>query len=162
MGEEDWLEIGLGETDESQKNPAWLKTLFKGSYTPLQIYLTGVNLLLLIIMVLQPVSGITMSKHIFHFSGVGGMSFAQTVHLLLSHWGFVLMSVHVGNHVGVHRAEKKKGVAVILWTAAIAVSIYGACTACCPEKIAVKDFMRELAMQQCQYGSHPLYAGALK
>ena len=29
----------------------------------------------------------------------------------------------------------------------------GACTACCPEKIAVKDLIRELAMQQCQYGS---------
>ncbi len=48
-------------------NPAWLKTLFKGRYTPLRIYLTGVNVLLLIVMVLQPVSGIMMSKHIFHF-----------------------------------------------------------------------------------------------
>ena len=38
----------------------------------------------------------------------------------------------------------------------------GACTACCLEKIAVKDFMRELAMQQCRYGSHLPYAGALK
>ena len=38
----------------------------------------------------------------------------------------------------------------------------GACTACCPEKIAVKDIIRELAMQQCQYCSHPPYAGALK
>ena len=34
----------------------------------------------------------------------------------------------------------------------------GACTSCCPEKIAVKDLMRELAMQQCQYGSRPAYA----
>ena len=30
----------------------------------------------------------------------------------------------------------------------------GACTACCPKKIAVKDLIRELAMQQCQYGGH--------
>ena len=107
-------------------NPAWLKTLFKGRYTPLRIYLTGVNLLLLIVMILQPVSGIMMSKHIFHFFGVGGMSLARTVHLLLSHWGFILMSVHVGNHAGVHRAGKKKGIAVPLWTVAIAVSVYGA------------------------------------
>lgn len=107
-------------------NPAWLKTLFKGRYTPLRIYLTGVNVLLLIVMVLQPVSGIMMSKHIFHFSGVGGMSFARTVHLLLSHWGFILMSVHVGNHAGTHRAGKKKGVAVLLWAVAIVVSVYGA------------------------------------
>ena len=108
-------------------NPAWLKTLFKGRYTPLRIYITGVNVLLLIVMLLQPVSGILMSKHIFHFSSAGGMSLARTIHLLLSHWGFILMSIHVGNHVGVHRAGKKKGTAVILWTAAIAVSIYGAC-----------------------------------
>ena len=107
-------------------NPAWLKTLFKGRYTPLRIYLTGVNILLLIVMVLQPVSGILMSKHIFRFSGAGGMSLARTVHLLLSHWGFVLLSVHVGNHAGTHRAGKKKGVAALLWTAAVAVSIYGA------------------------------------
>ena len=107
-------------------NPAWLKTLFKGRYTPLRIYLTGINVLLLIVMVLQPVSGIMMSKHIFQFSGVGGMSFARTVHLFLSHWGFVLMSVHVGNHAGTHRAGKKKGVAVLLWTVSIVVSVYGA------------------------------------
>ena len=106
-------------------NPAWLKTLFKGRHTPLRIYLTGVNVLLLAIMVLLPISGIMMSKHIFHFSGVGGMSFARTVHLLLSHWGFILMSVHVGNHAGTHRAGKKKGIATLLWAAAIAVSIYG-------------------------------------
>ena len=107
-------------------NPAWLKTLFKGRYTPLRIYLTGVNVLLLIVMVLQPVSGILMSKHIFHIPNVGGMSFARTVHLLLAHWGFILMSVHVGNHAGAHRAGKKKDVAILLWTVAIAVSIYGA------------------------------------
>ena len=107
-------------------NPAWLKTLFKGRYTPLRIYLTGVGALLLFVMVLQPVSGIMMSKHIFHFSGIGGMSFARTVHLLLSHWGFILMSVHVGNHAGAHRAGKKKGVATLLWVAANVVSIYGA------------------------------------
>lgn len=108
-------------------NPAWLRTLFKGRYTPLRIYITSVNILLLIIMVLQPVSGILMSKHIFHFSGVSGMSFTRTIHLLLAHWGFILMSIHVGNHVGVHRAGKKSG-ATVLWAVVIAVSIYGAYT----------------------------------
>ena len=107
-------------------NPAWLKTLYRGRCTPLRVYITGINVLLLIVMLLQPVSGIMMSKHIFRFSGNGGMSLARTVHLLLSHWGFVLMSVHVGNHAGTHRAGKNKSAAVILWLAAIAVSLYGA------------------------------------
>ncbi len=106
-------------------NPAWLKMFFKGRYTPYRVYNTAINVLLLAIMVLLPISSIMISKHIFRFSGVDGMSFARTVHLLLSHWGFILMSVHVGNHVGVHRAEKKKGVYVLLWAVAIAVSIYG-------------------------------------
>ena len=35
------------------------------------------------------------------------------------------MSVHVGNHAGAHRAGKKKGIAVLLWTVAIVVSVYG-------------------------------------
>ena len=107
-------------------NPAWLRMLFKGRYTPLRIYITGINFLLLIVMFLQPISGILLSKHIFHFSGFGGISLARTVHLLLAYWGFILMSIHVGNHAGVHRMRKKRGVAFLLWTAAIAVSIYGA------------------------------------
>ncbi len=38
----------------------------------------------------------------------------------------------------------------------------GACTACCPKRIAVKDLMRELAMQQCRHRSHPTYVSALR
>ena len=79
-------------------NSAWLRMLFKGRYTPLRIYITGINFLLLIVMFLQPISGFLLSKHIFHFSGFGGISFARTVHLLLAYWGFILMSIHVGNH----------------------------------------------------------------
>ena len=38
----------------------------------------------------------------------------------------------------------------------------GACTACCPERIAVKDLMREFAMRQCQHRSHLAYVSALR
>ncbi len=107
-------------------NFAWLKTLFKGRYSPYRIYITIINVLLLAIMLLLPVSGIIMSKHIFHFSGIGGLSIARTIHLLASYWGVILMSVHVGNHAGTHSAEKKNNFTVILLIFAIAVSIYGA------------------------------------
>ena len=105
-------------------NPAWLKTLFKGRYSPYRIYLTMINVLLLVIMVILPVSRIIMSKHIFRFSDISGMAIMRTVHLLISYWGFILMSVHVGNHIGIHQA-KKKAVTVLLWAVAIAVSVYG-------------------------------------
>lgn len=109
-------------------NIAWLKSLFRGRYTPLRAYLTAINGMLLLIMVLQPLSGILLSKHIFRLSGLGGMSVARTAHLLLSHWGFVLMSLHIGNHAGAHpakgKAQTKKGfpIQTIL---ALAVSLYG-------------------------------------
>ncbi len=109
-------------------NIAWLKSLFRGQYTPLRAYLTAINILLLLIMVLQPVSGILLSKHIFHLSGLGGMSVARTTHLLLSHWGFVLLSLHIGNHAGAHPAKrngKAKHGFPFLTILALAVSLYG-------------------------------------
>lgn len=106
-------------------NFAWLKTLFKGRYTPYRVYNTAINVLLIMIMLLLPVSGIMMSKHIFNFSYISGMSIMRTVHLLTSYWGFILMSVHVGNHIVAH-ITKKKAVFVGLCIIAIVVSIYGA------------------------------------
>ena len=105
-------------------NFAWLKTLFKGRYSAYRIYMTVINVLLLAVMLILPVSGIMMSKHIFHFSGIGGLSLARTVHLLASYWGFILMSVHAGNHIGAHTA-KKKAVSVVFRIIAVVVSIYG-------------------------------------
>ena len=105
-------------------NFAWLKTLFKGRYSAYRIYMTVINVLLLAVMLMLPVSGIMMSKHIFRISGVGGLSFARTVHLLASYWGFILMSVHAGNHIGAHTA-KKKAVSVVFRIIEVVVSIYG-------------------------------------
>ena len=96
-------------------NPAWLKTLFKSRYSPYRIYLTMINVLLLVIMV---------TKHIFRFSDISGMAIMRTVHLRTSYWGSILMTVHVGNHIGIHQA-KKKAITVLLWAVAIAVSVYG-------------------------------------
>ncbi len=93
-------------------NFAWLKTLFKGRYSAYRIYMTVINVLLLAVMLMLPVSGIMMSKHIFRISGVGGLSLARTVHLLASYWGFILMSVHAGNHIGA-RVVKKKAISVV-------------------------------------------------
>lgn len=105
-------------------NFAWLKTLFKGRYSAYRIYMTVINFLLPAVMLMLPVSGIMMSKHIFRISGVGGLSLARTVHLLASYWGFILMSVHAGNHIGAHTA-KKKAVSVVFRIIAVVVSIYG-------------------------------------
>ncbi|MBR1423104.1 MAG: DUF4405 domain-containing protein [Ruminococcus sp.] len=83
-------------------NRSWFKTVFKGRYTPYRIYSNTINILLCIIMIALPVSGILMSKHAVPFLSItSGASLARTVHMTTSYWGFVLMSLHLGNHASV-------------------------------------------------------------
>ena len=80
-------------------NYRWFRTLFKGRYNPVRILNTAVNLLLLIDILLQGISGIIMSRQVFSFLNIQqGASSARVIHLLGAYWGFVLMSVHIGLH----------------------------------------------------------------
>ncbi len=80
-------------------NAAWWKNLFRGKYSAAHILEVVVNLLLAVIMVALPISGIIMSRYAFSFLGLKiGASYARTIHLLTAYWGFVLMSFHAGLH----------------------------------------------------------------
>lgn len=80
-------------------NAAWWRNLFRGKYSTVRIVMTVTNLLLAIIMVALPVSGIIMSRYAFSFLDLNtNTAYARTIHLLASYWGFVLMSFHVGLH----------------------------------------------------------------
>ena len=80
-------------------NRHWYLSLFKGRCTPMRIFQIGVNTLLLIAMLLQMYSGITMSRHVFAFLPMhGGMALARKLHILGAYWGFILMSIHLGLH----------------------------------------------------------------
>ena len=79
-------------------NIAWWKHLFHGRYTLLRIVGTTVNLVLAIIMLALPISGMILSRHVFRFLHLGGSATARTVHLLASYWGLVWMSFHAGMH----------------------------------------------------------------
>lgn len=103
-------------------NRGWFKGLFRKRYSPYRSFQTAVNLLLCVVMVCLPLSGILMSKHLFVFLPATGLATgARTVHLLSAYWGFVLMSLHLGLHLD--RMIKKRP----LWLrgAAGAVSAYG-------------------------------------
>lgn len=105
-------------------NRAWWKNLFRGRYSPQRIFQTALNLLLLIFMIVQPLCGILMSKHLFTFLPTDGISsVARAIHLPLSNWGFVLMSLHAGTHLGAMLPKGKKK-AVVLGCLG-AVSLYG-------------------------------------
>ena len=108
-------------------NRRWYQSVFRGKYLPRRIFQTIVNGLLLIIMALQPLSGILMSKHLYTFIQISGVTAsARAVHLFHAYWGLVLMNVHAGTHMMPLLAKMKKRKfpkTVILILAA--VSLYG-------------------------------------
>lgn len=80
-------------------NFSWYKNLCKGKYNGLRVLNTVLDVLLLVSMILQAISGVMMSRYVFSFLSINiGMSFARTTHLLCSYWGFILMSLHIGVH----------------------------------------------------------------
>lgn len=80
-------------------NWRWFKNFTKGKYSPYRIGVTIINLLLIVVMISLPVSGIVMAKYTFSFVRTGtGTSTARIIHLLASYWGYLLMSVHLGFH----------------------------------------------------------------
>lgn len=91
-------------------NLNWYKNLFKGKYTIIRILGVFINMLMLAAMLAQIYSGIVMSGHVFDFiPRIGGTSLARRLHILGSHWGFVLMSLHIGLHWNMFIGMAKKG-----------------------------------------------------
>ena len=103
--------------------------MFKGKQTPVRILNTVVNLLLFAIMLCLPISGIVLSKHLYTFLPTDGLSaIARTAHLLLSYWGFALMSFHLGLHADLwlNQLKKRKAAFVLLAIALTLIAAFGA------------------------------------
>lgn len=80
-------------------NRNWHKNLFKGKYTIIRKTFLTIDVLILITMLVQMISGIIMSRYAFAFLNISkGMAIARKVHILSSYWGYVLMSFHIGLH----------------------------------------------------------------
>ena len=80
-------------------NGSWHKNLFRGKYPPIRIFLTVIDVLVLLSMIAQMYSGIVLSRHVFTFLPIeSGLAFARRLHILGSYWGFLLMSLHLGLH----------------------------------------------------------------
>ena len=83
-------------------NRRWFKAIFCGRYNPYRIVQMVVNCGMLICALLLAISGVMLSNHVFAFLGIeSGASFARTAHLLVSHWYFVFIALHIGLHVNV-------------------------------------------------------------
>ena len=66
------------------------------------------NLFLAVFMILQPVSGILMSKYVMKEVTISGASSTlRTIHMTFAYWGFILMSFHLGLHIRAISAKTK-------------------------------------------------------
>ena len=81
-------------------NRRWYGALFRGAYTPRRIFQTVLDAALFVFMILQPLTGILLSKHLYTFIPVPPFTAAlREIHMILPYWGYVLLSVHAGTHL---------------------------------------------------------------
>lgn len=91
-------------------NRKWYKGAFKGKQTAGRMIRTIPDLLLLVLMLLQPLSGILMSKHLYTFIQIEGVSaVSREIHLMIAYWCLVLCCIHAGMHLAalMNRLKKK-------------------------------------------------------
>lgn len=104
-------------------NRKWYGAMLRGNYSSARILQTILNVFLLVFMILQPVSGILLSKHLYvSVPTLGITATAREIHLFLAYWGFILMCVHGGTHLSAP-IKKLKKYGKTTW-----VSVLGTCT----------------------------------
>ena len=112
-------------------NYRWYKNLFKGRYDIRRSIQVIINISLTILMILQPLSGILISKHLFTFIEIDGSAVFRQIHLFCAYWSFVLMSIHAGMHLNgplMRLKRDKERLWKVLSITAIVASLYGVFT----------------------------------
>ena len=102
----------------------------KGKYNAIRILNAVINLLLAVYMILQPISGILMSKYVLKEVTINGASATlRTIHMTMAYWGFVLMSFHLGLHVRAVTApfakKMNKTVKMVFMILFLIIFVYG-------------------------------------
>ena len=110
-------------------NRKWYGALFKGKYNVRRIFQTTLDMLLLVFMLLQPISGIMMSKHLYTFLPALPFSAqARSIHMMLAYWGYVLLCIHAGTHLVAPMKKlfiKSKKIFAAACVAVVCISVYG-------------------------------------
>ena len=110
-------------------NRKWYGALFKGKYNTRRIFQTALDMLLLVFMLLQPISGILMSKHLYTFLPALPISAqARRIHMMLAYWGYVLLCIHAGTHLAVPLRKlfmKSKRIFAAVCAVSSCISVYG-------------------------------------
>ena len=129
----EWLGIGLFLlfVIHHVLNRRWFGGLLKGKYTLFRIWQTVLVVSVLLSMIGSMVSGVIISRSVLSFLPIhGGSSFGRNLHMMSAYWGFVLMSLHLGDHwnmiMGIVRKLIKSPIDIYIWILrAVAVLIAG-------------------------------------
>ena len=81
-------------------NRAWYQSLFKGRYSALRIVTVVMDLALILLMILQAISGMSMARHLPDaVPALLRRSVARMIHMTCAYWCFTLMCMHAGFHM---------------------------------------------------------------
>jgi len=110
----------------------WWKAAFRGKYTPHRTCLTVLNIILLILMLLEPISGIVVSRYLYkQLPFTWTAELARATHLVLAYWCYVLMNFHLGLHVEAmtnaifKKKDVKPEIKKILTFIPLGIAVYG-------------------------------------
>ena len=112
-------------------NFRWSCAIFRGRYTAYRVLQTIFVIAILLTMLGTFVSGIILSRYVFHFLNISaGRSFSRTLHLVCAYWNFILLSTHLGLHwnmvLAVVKRSGKTPSAICTWTSRVAVVLLAA------------------------------------
>ena len=82
-------------------NYRYYKVVFKGKYTFKRLFMLITDFLLLICMLGMIISAINISSDVFTFLNIPTTIFGRKLHMISTSWGFVIMSIHLGLHIGI-------------------------------------------------------------
>ena len=111
-------------------NYKYYKTIFKGKYNFKRVFLLIIDLLLLISMIGMMISAINISSDVFAFLNIPTTIFGRQLHMLSTSWAFVIMSIHLGLHLGVfinklNKKMKNSVLEYVYYLILILIVIYG-------------------------------------
>ena len=109
-------------------NRKYFLNIFKGSYNAYRAVQLIINIVLLILMFVQPISGILMSKKLFAFIDITNTSLIRSIHLMCAYWLYVFVCIHAGMHMYPLTKKIRKKLKKRYWifeAMLVLISIYG-------------------------------------
>ena len=111
-------------------NYRYYKTIFKGKYNFKRVFLLIIDLLLLISMIGMMISAVIISSDVFTFLNIPTTIFGRQLHMVSTSLAFVIMSIHLGLHLGVfinklNKKMKNSVLEYVYYLILILIVIYG-------------------------------------